>query len=218
MTSLNLSALEQILRLARTATVDQNGSSDVSDHSEAAEANDNEDMLRTGVHMNAAGHASYGSVHLGHVRPHRSGDGYVGVHPTGVLTSKQPTRAKAALSLLNLHQFMPKDSKAVVKHVMLTHEYDVESPLATIIRLGGNAPGNGQKPYGEVEYADPGYQADKKKRYPLDTEEHVRAALGYINTSKDSGKYSPEDLAKVKNKIEAAARKLGIVVSGDSSK
>src|SRR5260370_3386209 len=29
-------------------------------------------------------------------------------------------------------------------------------------------------PYGNVDYADPGYQKDKKKRYPVDTAEHIR--------------------------------------------
>lgn len=66
------------------------------------------------------------------------------------------------------------------------------------------------KPYGDVEYADPGYQEDGKKRYPLDTEDHVRAALSYIGQEKNAAKYSTEDLKKVKAKIEAAAKKFGI--------
>lgn len=70
------------------------------------------------------------------------------------------------------------------------------------------------QPYGDVEYADPGYQKDKQKRYPLDTEEHVRSALSYIGQEKNASKYSSEDLKKVKDKIDAAAKKLGI---GDRS-
>src|SRR6185312_5147778 len=35
-------------------------------------------------------------------------------------------------------------------------------------------------PYGDVAYADPGYQSDKKKRYPIDSADHVRAAWSYI--------------------------------------
>jgi len=69
-----------------------------------------------------------------------------------------------------------------------------------------------KEPYGDVDYADPGYQADKKKRYPLDTEKHVRAALSYINQEENASKYSSEDLTKVKNKIKSAAKKLGIKV------
>jgi hypothetical protein len=48
-------------------------------------------------------------------------------------------------------------------------------------------------PYGDVTYADPGYQADKQKRYPLDTEEHIRAAWTYISQSKNASQYSPGD-------------------------
>lgn len=70
-----------------------------------------------------------------------------------------------------------------------------------------------KEPYGNVEYADPGYQADKKKRYPIDTEEHVRAAWSYINMPKNSGKYSSGELAGVKAKIRAAAKKHGIEIS-----
>jgi intein/homing endonuclease len=36
--------------------------------------------------------------------------------------------------------------------------------------------GEGDKPYGNVEYADDGMRSDGKRRYPIDTEEHIRAA------------------------------------------
>jgi HK97 family phage prohead protease len=68
--------------------------------------------------------------------------------------------------------------------------------------------GKAKKPYGEVEYADPGYQEDKKKRYPIDTEAHIRAAWNYINKPKNAAKYSSENLAKVKAKIVAAWKKV----------
>lgn len=75
-------------------------------------------------------------------------------------------------------------------------------------------------PYGDVAYADPGYQADHKKRYPLD-KKHIRAALSYIATGQDKDKYSPEDYAKVRAAIDAAAKKFGITVNdhdGDEQK
>jgi hypothetical protein len=59
-------------------------------------------------------------------------------------------------------------------------------------------------PYGDVEYADPGYQEDKVKRYPIDTAEHIRAAWNYINKEENSSKYSSEDLQKIKDKIISA--------------
>jgi hypothetical protein len=64
-------------------------------------------------------------------------------------------------------------------------------------------------PYGEdTPYADPGYQEDGKKRYPVDTEAHVRAAWSYVNQDKNAKQYSSGDLAKVKAKIVAAWKKL----------
>lgn len=61
-----------------------------------------------------------------------------------------------------------------------------------------------KEPYGAVEYADPGYQSDKKKRYPIDTEEHIRAAWNYIHKAHNGGKYSSEQLAHIKAKIVSA--------------
>ena len=69
---------------------------------------------------------------------------------------------------------------------------------------GGDAKGDGDKPYGDVKYADPGYQSDKKKRYPIDSEAHIRAAWSYINKPKNSGKYSAEQVKSIKAKIVAA--------------
>jgi hypothetical protein len=59
-------------------------------------------------------------------------------------------------------------------------------------------------------YADPGYQSDGLKRYPLDTPEHVRAALSYIGQARNAGKYTPGQLAKVKGAIYRAARAHGM--------
>lgn len=69
---------------------------------------------------------------------------------------------------------------------------------------GGDEPGDGKKPYGDVEYADPGYQDDKKKRYPLDTEKHIRAAWNYIHKPKNAAKYTAEQVKSIKAKIVAA--------------
>jgi len=69
-------------------------------------------------------------------------------------------------------------------------------------------------PYGDVAYADPGYQADKKKRYPIDTAAHAKSAWSYINQASNAAQYSSADLAKVKSRIMAACRKFGIDVGG----
>lgn len=72
-------------------------------------------------------------------------------------------------------------------------------------------------PYGSVTYADPGKQKDGVKRYPLDTEKHVRAAWSYINMPKNAAKYSPADLAAIKGKIKAAMKRMGIKAGNESA-
>jgi HK97 family phage prohead protease len=77
--------------------------------------------------------------------------------------------------------------------------------------------GDPKKPYGDVTYADPGYQSDGKKRYPLDTEEHIRAAWSYINQSGNAGKYTSEQAALIKGRIRAAMKRIGATVSEAAS-
>lgn len=74
-----------------------------------------------------------------------------------------------------------------------------------------------KKPYGDVKYADPGYQKDGKYRYPLDTKEHVTHAWDYINVQENADKYSAGDLAKVKAAIKAAAKEFGIEIDESKS-
>lgn len=73
-------------------------------------------------------------------------------------------------------------------------------------------------------FADPGYlDADGKPakdgngqpRYKIDNEAHTRAAWSYINMPKNSKFYSAEQLAKIKDKIKAAAEKFGIKIDDD---
>lgn len=72
-------------------------------------------------------------------------------------------------------------------------------------------------PYGsKTKYADPGYQKDGKKRYPIDTADHVRAAWSYINKPKNAAKYSSAQVSAIKGRIRSAAKKLGVKVGGES--
>lgn len=82
-----------------------------------------------------------------------------------------------------------------------------------LLSEAGDAPGDGSKPYGNTTYADPGYKADKKKRYPIDTAAHVRAAWAYINVAKNQSGYTPAQIARVKSKIKSAAKKFNINIS-----
>jgi len=79
-----------------------------------------------------------------------------------------------------------------------------------------NGKSDGKKPYGDVTYADPGYQQDGKKRYPLDTPDHIKAAWSYINMPKNAKAYSSSQLATIKNKIKAAMKSKGSKVSSEA--
>lgn len=68
-------------------------------------------------------------------------------------------------------------------------------------------------PYGDVPYADPGYQEDGVKRYPLDTEAHIRAAWSYINVGSNAEKYSDQELRRVKARIQRAMDRIGADVT-----
>jgi hypothetical protein len=66
------------------------------------------------------------------------------------------------------------------------------------------------KEYGNVKYADP-----TNKKYPIDTEEHVRAAWSYINMPRNRRFYSEEELARIEAAIKRAAKRFGIEISDD---
>lgn len=74
-----------------------------------------------------------------------------------------------------------------------------------------------KKPYGDVTYADPGYQKDGKKRYPIDTEAHAKAAWSYINQGDNASSYSADQLASIKGRIKSALRKFGVQLSDSNS-
>jgi hypothetical protein len=71
-------------------------------------------------------------------------------------------------------------------------------------------------PYGDVTYADPGYR-DKRKRYPVDTEAHARAAWSYINQKDNAAQYTAEQLSAIKGRIKAALKRFGVAVSASEA-
>lgn len=97
----------------------------------------------------------------------------------------------------------PIDDNSRSSHVCETRDAD------------GDDDGDSKKPYGNVTYADPGYQKDKKKRYPVDTKEHTKAAWSYINKAKNAARYTAKQLSSIKAKIKSAAKKFGISISND---
>lgn len=67
-------------------------------------------------------------------------------------------------------------------------------------------------------FADPGYQKDGKPRYQIDTPDHVRAGWSYINQPDNAKFYTEPQLAKVKQRIKAAADKFGIQIGDESGR
>ncbi len=92
---------------------------------------------------------------------------------------------------------------------------DVRADLARALFMSERAD---TQPYGDTAYADPGYKDDKVKRYPINTQAHVKAAWAYINMPKNDAGYTAEQLASIKSRIKAAAKKFGIDVGDDSTK
>ncbi len=86
-----------------------------------------------------------------------------------------------------------------------------------------NAPGNGSLPYGtsdDAGYADPGWQKDGKKRYPLKVNgkwnaKRIRAAWSYINQADNAAKYSANQVKRIKAKIKSAAKKVNVDIAED---
>ena len=71
-------------------------------------------------------------------------------------------------------------------------------------------PKEGQREYGDVEFAD---QVNHK--YPIDSAEHVRAAWSYINHPDNAKKYPRDDVELIKSRIKIAAEKYGVEISSD---
>lgn len=69
-------------------------------------------------------------------------------------------------------------------------------------------PDEGENKYGDVEFAD-----STNNKYPIDTEEHVRAAWSYINKAGNAEKYSAADAEKIRNRIKKAAKKFDIDIA-----
>jgi hypothetical protein len=71
-------------------------------------------------------------------------------------------------------------------------------------------PQEGERKYGDVEFADP-----VNKKYPIDSAEHVRAAWSYINHKDNAAKYDRDEVALIKQRIRRAARKHSVEIEQD---
>lgn len=59
--------------------------------------------------------------------------------------------------------------------------------------------------YGDVDYADPA-----NHKYPINSEERVRAAWSYINMPKNHKGYAPAQVAAIKSRIKSKFAQYGI--------
>ena len=71
-------------------------------------------------------------------------------------------------------------------------------------------PKEGERKYGDVEFADP-----VNKKYPIDTPEHVRAAWIYIHQQDNAAKYDRDEVRLIEERIKRAAKKHGVEISED---
>lgn len=80
-----------------------------------------------------------------------------------------------------------------------TEDKPEEKEIEKVAARDDADPKEGEDKYGDVKFAD-----EKNKKYPIDTEEHIRAAWNYINKPKNADKYDAKDIQTIKNKILAA--------------
>ena len=71
-------------------------------------------------------------------------------------------------------------------------------------------PREGEREYGDVEFADP-----VNNKYPVDTPQHVRSAWSYINHKDNAGKYDADEVAQIKSRIKRAAKKQGVEIEDE---
>ncbi|MBA3715344.1 MAG: hypothetical protein H0W76_23300 [Pyrinomonadaceae bacterium] len=71
-------------------------------------------------------------------------------------------------------------------------------------------PKEGERKYGDVEFADP-----PNKKYPIDSPEHIRAAWSYINHKDNAAKYDKDEVTRIKDRIKRAAKEKGVEISED---
>lgn len=88
------------------------------------------------------------------------------------------------------------------KDVLVTYATDADYQ-EYIDKREDVSPTEGKQRYGDVTFADA-----KNKKYPVDSEVHIRAAWSYINMPKNAEKYDSGDLDAIKAHIVTAWKKM----------
>ncbi|MEV5944236.1 DUF6582 domain-containing protein [Streptomyces sp. NPDC051994] len=84
-----------------------------------------------------------------------------------------------------------------------------EALVHTVTEAADGADASGE----QGPFADPGYQKDKKKRYPIDSRAHAKAAWSYVNQADNARLYTAAQLKRVKQRITKALRGYGVTVA-----
>jgi hypothetical protein len=88
-----------------------------------------------------------------------------------------------------------------VQEALVTTTTEADTPKAETPVPGGGP------------YADPGYQADKKKRYPIDTKARAKSAWSYVNQADNARLYTSAQLKRIKQRITKALKGFGVQVA-----
>jgi hypothetical protein len=107
-------------------------------------------------------------------------------------------------------------SEAAESRVLISEAVDATVALV-VEEVDVTADEANKKPYGNVTYADPGYQKDKQKRYPLDTKSRAKAAWSYINQADNAKLYTSTQLKRIKARIVKALKGFGVQVSKETA-
>jgi hypothetical protein len=83
--------------------------------------------------------------------------------------------------------------------------------MTTIDRRKDVSPKEGEREYGDVKFADP-----VNNKYPIDTDDHIRAAWSYINHEDNAAKYDTDEVETIKKRIMKAAKAHGIEIDPDT--
>lgn len=89
----------------------------------------------------------------------------------------------------------------------------VQEALVQTTVTEADAGGDSSKPFGDVTYADPGYQKDKKKRYPVDTKAHAKSAWAFVSQADNARLYTSAQLKRIKQRITKALKSFGVTVA-----
>ena len=125
---------------------------------------------------------------------------YTGFSFGGNYVSREPDQARKGYTRVVIDPFelslcdMPCNPSA--NFDVMKAEGIIETQSFKISPREDVNPKEGENKYGNVKFADM-----KNKKYPIDTEAHIRAAWNYINKSKNAAEYGSEDVGEIKKHI-----------------